>query len=201
MRLGLFGGTFDPIHNAHLALAREAADACSLDQVWFIPNAVPPHKSQGPVATWRQRFRMVEIACQSDARFHASRLEETNRRSYTVYTLQSVRKQLVADDELFFLIGADAFAEIESWYRKDEVFRMVTFIVLSRPGHRYTIPSDAMVTGLETLHMDVSSSAIRQCLASGDHDVPVPVPVLEYALAEKIYTKTFSGRRALTAAG
>jgi nicotinate-nucleotide adenylyltransferase len=201
MRLGLFGGTFDPIHNAHLSLAREAADSCALDQVWFIPNAVPPHKSHGPVATWQQRFRMVDLACQSDSRFHASRLEEANRRSYTVYTLQTVRKQLSIDDELFFLIGADAFAEIESWYRKEEVFQMVTFIVLSRPGHEYTVPAGAKVKGLETLHMDVSSSDIRRRLASGDRDVPVPGPVLDYLLAEDIYTDAHLTDRAFTAAG
>lgn len=194
MRLGLFGGTFDPVHDAHLALAREACDACALSQVWFIPNAVPPHKTQGPVASWEQRFRMVELACAADPRFHASRLEETTRKSYTIHTLQSVRARLSEDDELFFLIGADAFAEIDSWYRKEEVLGLVNFVVLSRPGHEYSVPKGARVLRLESLSMDISSSTIRDRLSRGDTDVPVPPPVLEYILAQEIYVhKTATG--------
>jgi nicotinate-nucleotide adenylyltransferase len=189
MRLALFGGTFDPIHNAHLAVAREACAACDLDAVWFVPNAVPPHKAQGPVATWQQRFDMVALACQEDARFHASRLEEGNETSYTIHTLHRTRKQLGSDDELFFLIGADAFAEIGSWYRRDEVFSLVTFIVLSRPGHEFEHPAGAQMLPLETLAMDISSSDIRARIADGQQSVPVPPAVLDYILMNDIYGK------------
>ena len=118
MRLGLFGGTFDPIHDAHLAVAREAADAFSLDQVWFIPNSIPPHKATGAHASWADRFAMAELACAADPRFRASRLEEANRKSYTIHTLETVRARLAEDDRIYFLIGADAFADIDVWYRK-----------------------------------------------------------------------------------
>lgn len=188
MRLGLFGGTFDPIHNAHLAVAREACDACELDQVWFVPNAVPPHKAPGQQATWDDRFRMVELACAADARFRASRIEEDPRKSYTIHTLNAVREQLKAGDSLYFLIGADAFAEIHLWYRRDEVFQLVDFIVVSRPGHEYQVPPGARVHRLESLQMNVSSSDVRRRLEAGDTDVPVPRSVLSYIEAHGVYT-------------
>lgn len=187
MRLGLFGGTFDPIHDAHLAVAKEACDACALDAVWFIPNSVPPHKTDCPVAPWGHRYAMVDLACNSDSRFHPSRLEERNQTSYTIHTLRSVKKGLRPEDELYFLIGADAFAEIGSWYEREAVFALVTFIVLSRPGHTYQIPSGVRAVRLETLQLDISSSTIRRQLASGNYDVPVPPPVLDYILMNDVY--------------
>jgi nicotinate-nucleotide adenylyltransferase len=189
MRLALFGGTFDPIHNAHLAVAREACSACDLDAVWFVPNAVPPHKSRGPAATWKQRFDMVELACREEPRFQASRLEEENATSYTVNTLRKVRADRGEQDDLYFLIGADAFAEIGSWYRRDEVFSLVTFIVLSRPGHQFEHPTGAKLVNLETLSMDVSSSDIRTRIARGDLDIPVPRSVLDYIRMNQVYSQ------------
>ncbi len=187
MRLGLFGGTFDPIHNAHLAVAREAADALSLDEVWFIPNAIPPHKETGTKASWADRFRMVELACAADPRFRASRLEEANRKSFTINTLETVRAQLAGDDEIYFLIGADAFADIGIWYRKEDVFAMVDFIVMSRPGHVYDVPRAARVHRLESVQMGISSSEVRQSLEAGSLQVPVPPAVLAYIEKNAIY--------------
>src|SRR5580704_9484690 len=91
MRLALFGGTFDPIHNAHLTVAREAAGQFALDQVWFIPAAHPPHKSVQTGASYEERYRMAELACQCDPRFRASRLEEGAEKSYSIHTLEKVR--------------------------------------------------------------------------------------------------------------
>lgn len=187
MRLGLFGGTFDPIHDAHLAVAREAADAFLLDQVWFIPNAIPPHKTEGRQASWQDRFRMVELACEADPRFRASRLEEAERKSYTIHTLEAVRALLQPEDRIFFLIGADAFAEIDIWFRKQDVFAMVEFVVVSRPGHLYRVPEGARIHRLESLQMNVSSTGIRQRLEAGETDVPVPVAVLRYIRQNGIY--------------
>ena len=90
MRLALFGGTFDPIHNAHLTVAREAAAQFHLDQVWFVPAAHPPHKSDHTGATYEDRYRMTELACQADPRFVASRLEAGAAKSYSVDTVERV---------------------------------------------------------------------------------------------------------------
>ena len=187
MRLAIFGGTFDPIHNAHLAVAREAAARCRLDRVWFVVAERPPHKAGVTHASYEDRFRMVELACQGEAKLEASRAEEGSGRSYSIDTIEKVRKQLAPDDELYFLIGADAFAEIETWRRWQDVVRAVEFIVVSRPGHRYAVPPGARVHRLESVDMPVSSSAIRRKLAAGDDRVEVPPAVREYMLARGLY--------------
>lgn len=176
MRLAIFGGTFDPIHTAHTTVAREAADRFRLDTVLFVPAAHPPHKENGHTTPFEHRYRMVELACREDPRFQPSRLEEGTRKSYTIRTLERLRKTLAAQDELFFLIGADAFAEIESWRRSRDVMAAVDFIVVSRPGYQLTIPPGARVHRLETLALPLSSSEIRSQLevhgaAAGLHPV------------------------------
>src|SRR5579862_637552 len=112
MRVGLFGGTFDPIHLAHLAVARAAADRFRLDRVLFVPSAHPPHKAGVTYAPYEDRVRMVELACEGEPRFEVSRLEEGTERSYSIDTIEKLRTTLAPGDQLFFIIGADAFAEI-----------------------------------------------------------------------------------------
>ena len=186
MRIALFGGTFDPIHNAHAAVARAAADLCSLDEVLFVPSARPPHRADGAYASYEDRFRMVELVCEADPRFTPSRLEESPETSYSIVTIEKVR-QLDPIHELFFLIGADAFAEIESWRRWEDVVRAVTFIVMSRPGAVYHVPDQARVVRLEAVRLDVSSSEVRRKLAAGDAGVPVPPAVLHYIRTHNLY--------------
>ena len=168
MRLALFGGTFDPIHDAHLAVAREAAEHFGLDQVLLIPNAIPPHKHRQTTASYAHRLAMVELAVAADARFRASRLEEGQEKSYSILTIERVRRELGPGSELYFLIGADAFSEIETWFRWRDVLEQVEFIVLSRPGYNYDIPAGARVHRLETLQLDVSSTTIRKRLGAGE---------------------------------
>jgi nicotinate-nucleotide adenylyltransferase len=187
--LAIFGGTFDPIHDAHLALAREAVRACRLDRVLFIPAAHPPHKAGATRAGYEDRYRMVELACAGEPAFEPSRLEAGEWRSYSIRTIEKVRGEMGAEGELFFLIGADAFAEIRTWRRWEDVVRQVQFIVASRPGHHYEIPPGARVHRLETLELPVSSSAIRERLAAGDWSVPVPPPALEYIRERRLYAR------------
>ena len=187
MRLAIFGGTFDPIHNAHLAVAREATARFQLDRVWLIPAEKPPHKKGVTHAPYEDRFHMVELACLGEPKFEASRLEEGSGGSYSIDTIEKVRAHLSPGDALFFVIGADAFAEIESWRRWQDVVRAVEFIVVSRPGHRYSVPRGANVHRLETVDLPVSSSEIRRRLAAGDQSVEVPAAVLEYIHARGLY--------------
>ena len=182
MRRAIFGGTFDPIHRAHLVVAREAADAFSLDQVLFIPAANPPHKEAG--TAYEHRYKMVELACREDPRFSPSRLEEETRKSYSIYTIERVKAM---GGDVFFVIGADAFAEIQTWFRWQDVVREVEFIVVTRPGHRYVSPPGARVHRLETVALPVSSSEIRAALARGETPAELPKAVAEYIRTNGLY--------------
>lgn len=186
-RICLFGGTFDPIHEAHLRIAQEALSTFSLDRVLFIPAANPPHKDPSAVTPYEDRFRMVEMACAPYARFETSRLEEGAERSYTVDTLRRFRRQLSPGDELFFLIGSDAFEEIESWKEWREVIAMSEFIVVSRPGAEYRVPENARVHRLAGLALPVSSSTIRARLAAGEPTPELPVQVRHFIEEHGLY--------------
>jgi nicotinate-nucleotide adenylyltransferase len=187
VKLAIFGGTFDPIHEAHLAVAREAAGRFQLDRVLLIPAAHPPHKAGVTQAPYVDRLRMTELACQCDPRFEASDLEANTLQSYSIDTIEKVRAGLAAEDELFFIIGADAFSEIRSWHRWREVARQVCFLVVSRPGHIYDTPSEVSLVRLDTVEMAVSSSGIRATLARGGRPAAVPACVLEYIFANGLY--------------
>ena len=187
MPLALFGGTFDPIHEAHLAIAREAVRAFQLSRVLIVPAARPPHKCGATRAGYEDRYRMVELACEGEAHLEPSRLEAGLERSYSIFTILKVRASMAPGCTLFFLIGADAFAEIGTWLRWREVIGLVEFIVVSRPGHTYGIPDGARVHPLETLDLPVSSSEIRRRLAEGDYSVPVPARVLAYIHERNLY--------------
>ena len=186
MRLAILGGTFDPIHRAHLALAREAMSRYQLDRVMFVPASQPPHKSGVTHASYADRVRMTELACAGEPRFVISRLEEGTA-SYSIETITKIRETLRAGDELFFLIGADAFTEIETWRRWREVVGSVTFIVASRPGATYRVPEGATVERLEGLELPYSSSVIREALAAGRRPAEVPEAVLGYILEHRLY--------------
>lgn len=184
--LGIFGGTFDPIHNAHLSVARAAADRFRLGRLLFIPSARPPHRREGPFAGYEDRFAMVELACGEDARFEASRLEAEGEVSYSIDTIERVAAEF-AVRPLYFLIGADAFADLGTWWRHRDVIAAVTFIVVSRPGARYGIPEGAKVERLEDVSLEVSSSEIRRRLGSAGESRDVPRAVGEYIRAHGLY--------------
>ena len=187
LRIAIFGGTFDPIHNAHLRIAREAADRFKLDRVLFVTACHPPHKAPGTTTAFEHRHNMVELACLADQRFFPSRLEEGSGKSYSIETIEKVRAEITALDRLFFLIGADAFADIGTWYRAGEVLGSVEFIVVSRPGYDYPVPAGAVVHRLETLALPVSSSMIRKGLRNGVRVDDLPASVVLYAEQHGLY--------------
>jgi nicotinate-nucleotide adenylyltransferase len=190
MRLAIFGGTFDPIHNAHLAIARLAADHFRLDRVLFVPAARPPHKGGVTHASYEDRVRMIELACPDDPRFEVSRLEQATERSYSIDTIEKLRARLQPADELYFIIGADAFAEIRTWRRWRDVAAAVTFLVVSRPGHEYDTPPEVHAKWLDAVEMLVSSSEIRRELAEGRRPAEVPAAVLDYIAENRLYRPT-----------
>lgn len=184
-RTALFGGTFDPIHNAHLEIARAAADRFDLRKVLFVPAANPPHKPGGTSASFEDRVRMAELACVGDRRFEVSRIEEGRERSYSILTIEKLAAAGV--QPLSFLIGADAFREIESWYRWRDVVASVEFIVVTRPGASWKTPDGARVHELSGLELPVSSSDIRKQLAEGHADADIPAAVMEYIREHGLY--------------
>ena len=186
MRIALFGGTFDPIHNAHLIVARQAAHAFALDRVLLIPAAHPPHKPNGHLTSYQDRYQMVDLACAGDQTLAASRLEDHEGKSYSIDTIERA-KQTLGAAELFFLIGADAFHEIETWHRWRDVIDAVDFIVVTRPGHHYRTPPGARVHRLDTLALSISSSEIRQKLAEGKLSAEVPEAVWNYIQVHRLY--------------
>ena len=182
MRIAILGGTFDPIHRAHLIIGREAADQFQLDRVLFIPAGNPPFKQAA--VSFQHRMKMVEAACEADRRFVPSRLEEGDKKSYSIDTIERVKAE---GGDVFFIIGADAFAEIGSWHRASDVIRSVEFIVVTRPGHQYECPPGARVHRLETLALPESSSEIRRALARGETPAAMPLKVVEYIRKNGLY--------------
>lgn len=134
-RTGVLGGTFDPIHLGHLAVARQAADGFGLDRVLLLPSRTPPHRPVDPSASLFHRFAMVALAAAADARLVASDLEMSRPGpSYTADTLRALCATGLGAWQIFFLIGADAFAEIATWRDYPAVLDLAHFVVCSRPG-------------------------------------------------------------------
>jgi nicotinate-nucleotide adenylyltransferase len=182
MRIAILGGTFDPIHRAHLIVGKEAADQFKLDRVLFIPAGNPPFKQA--MASFAHRMKMVEAACEADRRFVASRLEAGDNKSYSIDTIERVKAE---GGDVYFIIGADAFAEIGSWHRASDVIRSVEFIVVTRPSHHYECPPGARVHRLETLALPESSSEIRRALARGETPPELPSKVVDYIRKNSLY--------------
>jgi len=148
MNIGLFGGTFDPIHNGHLALARAARERFQLGRVYFVPSHVPPHKRQ-PMASYFHRYAMVALATMGDKGFLPSLLEAPEAGAtgsgktkqagqavnYSIDTCRRLKPALNKSDRLFFLIGIDAFKDIAHWHQPEALLRECEFIVASRPGY------------------------------------------------------------------
>ena len=181
----IFGGTFDPVHNAHLAIAQAARDKFQLQKILFVPAASPPHKRGVELAPFADRARMLELACAGMDRCEVSRIEENAHPSYSILTIE----KLLAENggPLAFLIGADAFAEIRTWRRWQDVIQQVDFIVVTRPGSVYDAPDGSRVHELSGLELPVSSSEVRDEIARGAMNVPVPGPVLQYIREHGLY--------------
>jgi nicotinate-nucleotide adenylyltransferase len=142
MNVAIFGGTFDPIHRGHLAVARAAAEKFSLSTVHFVPAYIPPHKQKQPITSFGHRYTMLALATEGDPRFVPSLLESPDviqrsgsDASYSIDTVRRLRYRLKKSDKLYFIIGMDAFADIAKWRSPVELLRECEFIVANRPGY------------------------------------------------------------------
>jgi len=135
MKIGLFGGTFDPIHWGHLRSAEEVGETYGLDKVYFVPASIPPHKRGKTTTPAQDRLRMVRLAVARNPRFSVSTIElDRPGLSYSIDTIRDFAGRLSKGDSLYFIIGLDAFLEIGTWKDFKEIFPLCNFIVTSRPG-------------------------------------------------------------------
>ena len=135
MRVALFGGTFDPVHLGHMAVARAALEKFRLNQVLFVPANIPPHKQKRKLTDFQHRFAMLALAATEDKRFVPSLLDShAGRPNYSINTVLRAKQELRTLDKLYFLIGMDAFKDIASWRQPEELLAECEFIVASRPG-------------------------------------------------------------------
>lgn len=214
IRLGLFGGTYNPIHQGHVQAAQIVLDRFKLDQVWFIPSHIPPHKSSEDVASPEHRMNMVRLAVTGLPGLIPSSIEiEDEGTSYSIRTLGKIKKHFPAA-ELFFILGVDAFLEIDTWRAYEQVMEQCFFIVISRPGYELQNAKEVLESTysdrmcevsvdddlsqakgcafqiyLMTIQaLDISSSQIRgQLKRSGSISGLVPLPVEEYIKEHNLY--------------
>lgn len=164
MRIGLLGGSFNPIHNCHLQIARLVRDRLGLDRVLFIPAGDPPHKPEHSLASTIHRYEMVRLAIAADPTFDISDIEvRRTGKSYSIDTIRALRDEHGKSAELFFIIGLDAFLELPSWKEASHLLQSCHFVVVSRPGLSFrllaTMPllspmPDALLTALDNHSQD-----------------------------------------------
>ena len=194
-RIGVLGGTFDPIHNGHLAIAEEARAALGFDQVLFVPAARQPLKRGEHCAEPHQRLEMARLACLGNSAFEVSPIEiERAGPSYTVDTLEALRS--IGSSDLHFIVGADAAADLYRWRAAGRIVALARIVVIGRPGFaldraalgQHLPKLEARLTLLEGPGLDISSSELRHRIASGR---PIryltPEPVVEYIARHGLY--------------
>ena len=212
MKIGLFGGTFDPIHSGHIALARAAREQFGLARVLFVPAHIPPHKQKQPLSSFAHRYAMVTLATAGEKVFIPSLLEAPSEdlplspnksakpgappANYTIDTVRRLKMSLKKIDQVFFLIGVDAFRDIAKWHESEALFAECEFIVASRPGYsladianslpeklrpavhitrpfeKQPAKGDLVWNGvaihvLDGVHQAISATAIREAVAAG----------------------------------
>ena len=188
MRIGILGGTFNPIHIGHLILAEEAHFKLKLDKLVFVPAFVPPHKSSSEVINSKDRLEMVRLAIEDNPVFEVSTFEiDAKKKSYSIDTLKEFRAVYGEDAELCFITGSDSLKDLFSWKNINDIFKISKFIVANRPGYPIKdIPKE--VDTVVITPIEVSSEDIRKRLTEGRSiRYLVPEKVREYIEDHKLY--------------
>ncbi|SMC21765.1 nicotinate-nucleotide adenylyltransferase [Desulfacinum hydrothermale DSM 13146] len=219
-RIGILGGTFNPVHLGHLRMAEEALELLSLHRCLFIPAWVPPHKPDQKIVGFEHRWRMLEQAIAGHPRFRLSDVERRLQgKSYTLNTLRALREELPPGRVLILLVGADAFFEMPSWWRFREIFRLAQVAFFQRPSQVCSDPLNFLrhhlspdyrwdertghyvsdrfqpVRPLQTTRLEISSSQIRTQVAQGKSiRFLVPDAVLDYIERKRLYLPTGNSR-------
>ena len=200
MRLGIFGGSFDPIHVGHLILAEQCREHARLDEVWFLPASTPPHKRDRELVSAKQRTEMLELAVHGNGAFSVSNMElDRGGVSYTVDTLTTI-SEMHPDSDLFFMMGADSLTEFPTWREPARILELATPLVVARGGEpkldfqslaQYTTPERLFEIVAHEVRMpllEISSSRIRQDVAQGRSiRYRVPRAVEQYISTHELY--------------
>ncbi len=215
-RIALVGGTFDPVHRAHIEIAEVARARLELDHVWLVPSHIPPHRPASPVASPFQRFAMLALAIADHPGLRAGEIElEEPGPSFTARTLARLAEDGYRPSQIFFVSGADAFAEIATWRDYPALLDRAHFFVVSRPGTPVTVlptalsalaarmiettvplrvPAEPSILLVDAATSDVSSTEVRRRLAAGlPLDGMVPAAVEEFARRHQLYRSAGSG--------
>ena len=212
MKIGILGGTFDPIHLGHLRTAEEVGEKLGLEKVFLIPSASPPHKTNGPVTPFQHRLAMARMAAQASPLLEAMDIEgQRPGLSYSIETLKELQQMHCPEPELFFILGTDAFLEIETWREYRRLFDYAHFVVIQRAGHEekkidsflmhvreditrtgdpgvYTTSFGMIIMIMTSTFLELSSTRIRQMVAQGRSiHFLVPETVRKYILREGLY--------------
>lgn len=198
-RIGLFGGTFDPIHTGHTALAERVLTEFKLDEIIFLPAGNPPHKSKKKVTDKQHRYSMVQLAVGNHTHFSVSNYEIKRETPNYSYLTVAHFKEMYPDDELFFIVGGDSFRDFPKWVEYETLLSLINFIVVSRPGISPKEYFEAFrgdekpprVFFVRDAAFDVSSTEIREALA--ENRIPAQLlhqKVTEYIKANRLYQKS-----------
>ena len=191
MRIGLFGGTFDPIHNGHLKIAGIVQQKLGLDKVIFIPAGILPHKAQS-LATAKDRLAMVNLSLRHKKKFTVNAYETIKKSpSYSIETVRYLKRKLGRQAEFFFIIGADAFGEIRTWRRWQELLKMCHFVVINRPGYKIALPNKSAAANVIVLRITgipLAATAIRKQIKKKNNvGKLIPKAVYAYIKKHKLY--------------
>ncbi|HSA30423.1 MAG TPA: nicotinate-nucleotide adenylyltransferase [Candidatus Omnitrophota bacterium] len=188
-RIGILGGTFNPLHIGHLAIAEVAQEQMGLDKVIFVPSYLPPHKRIANLAPADDRLEMIRISIRKNPKFDVSDFEvQRGGKSYSIETVRYFQKEF-PEARLFFIVGGDSAAFLHTWKNVDEILKIVSFVVVNRPGHdecEASIPHHSVILP----GIDISSSYVRRRLTQGKSiKYLVPDEVLRYIEQHKLYLK------------
>ncbi len=195
MKTGLYGGTFDPLHNGHIKVAQAAKNHLQLDRIIFVPAGDPPHKTDKKITDKAHRLAMTELAAEDVGAFVSDWELNRTERSYSVLMVQHF-KELYPEDEIYFIIGADSFRDLPSWWHYRELMGLCNFVVVSRPDvDKSTFLSrfdgdetPPRVFFLDNILMDISSTQIRNMAAEGkDFSHLVPASIADYIQTNGLY--------------
>ncbi len=194
-RIGILGGTFNPIHVGHLTIAQMVHEQLKLDKVIFVPSNLPPHKSNNNVASNKDRYHMVRLAVRGNPRFEVSDYEiKKGGKSYSVETVNYFRDRYPRGTKLFFIIGNDLLPTLRTWKRIDEILKIVSFVSVNRPGFKEE-KSKIKVKSITVPGLQTSSSYVRKRITAGKTvKYLVPENVLNYIEKTRLY-KTKNSRK------